>query len=965
MTKTEQYLQEFKNSSKAWFEQQDWLTTRFNFFNNFFSESFLDKAEWKDFQEMGDQLHCFNSMPLAKKKALGLPNRTIEQYRKAFNYIVRGQDPINKRLDVIKDTKSEYNLWNFGNAALSELIGYAIPEKFVFYNKRVIEALSFLSIDPGFSRGDSFGDQFLKYNNAIQPVLDEYEKIVGKRTTTTTCLELDQFFSWLYVTHIQPMKSQSDFILTLQKFIGQAQTDNLQKKGFLSSYQGLDLKVSFGVGNTAKVPWIAFLKTPNSVTNGIYPVYLYYKSENILILSYGLSETDTPKFTWPKNEEYETIKSWFQKNKNSEPERYGSSYIMSVYDLAEELDPEKVQEDLNSILNDYSKIDFGIVNTVSEAKNEYQSKRYWLIAPGEDASLWEEFYQKGIIGIGWDRVGDLSKFSTREEIKNELLRLYPEGSKSQNNNSLCLWQFSNEMKAGDIVITKRGTSEYIGYGIVTGDYYRDDTRVDKKNLRKVEWKKKGIWEETVHSIVLKTLTDITKYPEYVDRLKRLIGIEQAATVDTDKIEYYWLNANPKFWKIEDYQVGDEQSYTTHNENGNKRSRFEYFQKIKPGDLVLGYETTPTKKVLAIFEITKGAHIDDDDGKEKISFVIQKFLPTPVTYDILKSMPELENSEVMRNNQGSLFRLSKDEYHSILNKDLSIEIDISDYSIEDAEKDIFLSKEDLENIQNSLEYKRNVILQGPPGVGKTFMAKRLAYLSMEVKDNTKIEMIQFHQSYSYEDFMQGYRPKEDGGFKLENGVFYRFCKRAQSDPENKYFFIIDEINRGNLSKIFGELMLLIEADKRGQENAVSLTYSLSNDNRFYIPSNVYLIGTMNTADRSLAVVDYALRRRFAFLNILPTFNDKFKNELVNLGVDEGIIDQIIVKITSLNEEISNDQNLGKGFRIGHSYFCNVPKGSGDIDWYNAIIKHEIAPLIEEYWFDNDDKSNTEIQRLYLS
>jgi 5-methylcytosine-specific restriction protein B len=797
-----------------------------------------------------------------------------------------------------------------------------------------------------------------EFSNVGHLPISELQKIlISQKVKEVTTLEFAKTL-WQKFIH-------EDFFTSLENFLEQSKTDNLKKKGYPTNYRKLDLKVSFGVGNTARVPWIALLKEPNKVTDGIYPVYLYFKSQDILILSYGLSETEESKFYWPSADKYQTIGEWFKTNKEIEPERYGSSYVKAVYDLSEELDTEIIQRDLDQIIEEYQKIDFGLSINVSESNIEYQTKRYWLIAPGEGASLWDEFYEKGIIGVGWDNVGDLSKYSNREEIKNELLKVYPEGSKSQNNNSLCLWQFSNEMKLGDIVITKRGISDYIGYGVITSEYYRDEARPELKNLRNVEWKKKGLWEETVHQIVLKTLTDITKYPEYVDRLKRLIGIEQVATVDTNKIEYYWLNANPKFWKIEDFQIGDEQNYTTHNESGNKRSRFEYFQKIKPGDLILGYETTPTKKVLAIFEVTKGAHIDDDDGKEKITFIIQKFLPSPVSYETLKSMPELTNSEVMRNNQGSLFRLSKEEYHSILNKDLSIEIELNDYSIEDAQKDIFLSTEDLNSIQHSLEYKKNIILQGPPGVGKTYMAKRLAFLAMEVKDNSKIEMIQFHQSYSYEDFIQGFRPKEDGGFKLENGVFYRFCKRAQSDPENKYFFIIDEINRGNLSKIFGELMLLIESDKRGQENSVSLTYSSTNENKFYIPSNVYLIGTMNTADRSLAVVDYALRRRFAFININPTFNDKFRNELLNLGVDEGILDQIVVKIHLLNEEIGKDPNLGKGFRIGHSYFCNVPKGTGDIDWYNSIVKHELAPLIEEYWFDSDDKSKSEIQRLFIS
>ena len=279
------------------------------------------------------------------------------------------------------------------------------------------------------------------------------------------------------------------------------------------------------------------------------------------------------------------------------------------------------------------------------------------------------------------------------------------------------------------------------------------------------------------------------------------------------------------------------------------------------------------------------------------------------------------------------------------------------------KDLFFDDEQLNKILYALEYKKNIILQGPPGTGKTYIAKRLAYLAMGYKDNTKIEMVQFHQSYSYEDFIQGYRPSDDSTFKLTNGIFYMFCKKAQSDPQNKYFFIIDEINRGNLSKIFGELMLLIEHDKRGEEYSVKLTYSADNiTSNFCMPENVYIIGTMNTADRSLALVDYALRRRFSFINIMPAFNNKFKNFLIDNGIDEGLVDRILNKLDDLNKVIQKDPNLGKGFQIGHSYFCNIPEENIDDTWYDLIIEHEIIPLLEEYWFDNEDRVKNQADKL---
>jgi 5-methylcytosine-specific restriction protein B len=384
-----------------------------------------------------------------------------------------------------------------------------------------------------------------------------------------------------------------------------------------------------------------------------------------------------------------------------------------------------------------------------------------------------------------------------------------------------------------------------------------------------------------------------------------------------------------------------------NARGSKRKDYECFENTKPGDLVVGFETSPVNKAVGVFEITQRLHLDEDDGEEEISMLLQTVLPETYTHDKLKKI--ILSGDYSQLSTGSIHALEKEDYDRIIN--LEVSVDKKAYDLQQAVKEIFMGEQELVDILKNLIYKKNIILQGPPGTGKTFVAKRLAYLLMEEKDNSKIEMIQFHQSYAYEDFIQGYKPIGNGTFKLLNGVFYRFCKKAQADPGNKYFFIIDEINRGNLSKIFGELMLLIEADKRGPDNAVALTYDTANGRKFFIPSNLFVIGTMNTADRSLAVVDYALRRRFAFVNVNPSFERSFNNELLNNGIDEGIIQKIIERMRYLNRQILDDPSLGQGFQIGHSYFCNFRNGKGDEDWYQRIIKYEISPLLVEYWFDN--------------
>jgi 5-methylcytosine-specific restriction protein B len=283
-----------------------------------------------------------------------------------------------------------------------------------------------------------------------------------------------------------------------------------------------------------------------------------------------------------------------------------------------------------------------------------------------------------------------------------------------------------------------------------------------------------------------------------------------------------------------------------------------------------------------------------------------------------------------------------------------------FSIEDmVAAGVFLAEAELEMMVTRLKSKKNLIIQGAPGVGKTFLARMLAYALMEEKTNSRIQFVQFHQTYSYEDFVRGYRPMSDEGgkFGLQDSVFFKFCKQAETDPERDYVFIIDEINRGNLSQIFGELLMLIEADKRGPEHEIDLVYQRPNERRFFVPSNVYIVGLMNLADRSLAVVDYALRRRFAFVTLIPQYESTmFRAWILDRGMTSELVDLIVHRMGGLNQEIRDDGLLGENYQVGHSFFC--PKGSDfsglGRKWYDEIVHTEIIPLLKEYWFDNSKR-----------
>ncbi|GAA4002837.1 hypothetical protein GCM10022408_12890 [Hymenobacter fastidiosus] len=286
-----------------------------------------------------------------------------------------------------------------------------------------------------------------------------------------------------------------------------------------------------------------------------------------------------------------------------------------------------------------------------------------------------------------------------------------------------------------------------------------------------------------------------------------------------------------------------------------------------------------------------------------------------------------------------------------------------YSLARARQELFIPDQALDEARAALHRRRNLILQGPPGTGKTFLARRLAWLELGATDTARVELVQFHPSYSYEDFIQGFRPDAHGAFHLTDGVLPELCRKALNDPGQPYFLLIDEINRGNVSRIFGELLLLLEADKRGPAHAVRLPYAPAGAPRFFVPENLFVIGTMNTADRSLAPLDYALRRRFAFVRLEPEFGPALRQFLADKGVPEPVISRLTARLTELNQTIADDPELGPDFQVGHSYFCQPPSEPAAAQaWLTLILEQEIGPLLDEYWLDQPAKAAAQRQKL---
>lgn len=559
------------------------------------------------------------------------------------------------------------------------------------------------------------------------------------------------------------------------------------------------------------------------------------------------------------------------------------------------------RDDCNILTQDFM---YSIINYLDNNTN------YWLYAPGENASRWEEFYNEGIMALGWDNLGDLTKYGSKKEVVSALQEIHSTDS-SKKNDATANFDFANEMKIGDLVFVKKGRSTLLGYGIVTSDCIYDENRLEFKNYREVEWKKKGTWDAG-HNMVTKTLTDITAYDSpdtdydtYYNRLMAIINNESISGINNHQMDLalntilYGPPGTGKTFKLKE----------------------KYFQQFTLSETSLSKEQFIINLVsdltwwqtfaIALYQMGT-ASVDQllkhEIVKAKASLSKAKNI-RPIAWSRMQAhtVPYCPNVNVSDSSEPPLFYKEKDSQWRVV-------------------------KEDVEQLY-------------PEGI--EILEQIDNFRPSQDKMVKNYEFVTFHQSYGYEDFVEGIKPKlEDESTKLEyeitEGIFKKLCNRAEKDLDNNYAIFIDEINRGNVSAIFGELITLIEPDKRlgeSQELKVKLPYSKT---EFGVPPNLFIIGTMNTADRSVEALDTALRRRFVFEEVMPdpTLLSVIKFNGFNL---EEVLDTINKRIAAL---------LDRDHTIGHSYFIKL--NSGDTAGLLKVFQNNIIPLLQEYFFNDYQK-----------
>ena len=639
---------------------------------------------------------------------------------------------------------------------------------------------------------------------------------------------------------------------------------------------------------------------------------------------------------------------------------------------------------------------------------EEQERGYWLYVPGEGAGKWEEFRTAGIMALNWDRIGDPTSYPNEEAVIEALEAGYGDWGGRPTGAAGMIRDFTRTMRPGDVVYARRGPTEIIGRGVVRSEFRYDDARPAYRCVRDIEWTHVGSWplDRRVGAVSLQRVTENTSYnPAQLESLfrdrnasgastasARAQGVGDSNQAKKHDLQHWLYTPGEGAARWEEFRtagimalnwdrVGDLASfpdkeslldalYTHYGDWGGRPRKaadsvWDYIHAMKPGDIV--YVRRSFNEIVGRGVVRSDYRYDEDRSSFRavrdVEWTHVGSWPLEQRIGRLMLQRLTENTKYTPDQLNALIGIEDSHSPSSVDeRSGNNDLDEADehYTSADFLDEVFLRPEDLEQMLGLLRRKKNLILQGAPGTGKTFAAKRLAYALMSQADDSRVEVVQFHQSTAYEDVVVGLRPTAEGGFAAAEGVFARFCRRAAADPGRDYVFIIDEINRANISKAFGELLMLIEAEHRGEALRLPVSGELLS-----VPKRLHIIGMMNTADRGLALIDYALRRRFAFFEMWPALDHPgFLRHVEAVG--SARLEALVDVVRRLNQRIAEDEALGPGFQIGHSYLClpaagpENPAGS-DAD-VTSVVRYELEPLVREYWFDNPAAMDESIHEL---
>jgi MoxR-like ATPase len=588
-----------------------------------------------------------------------------------------------------------------------------------------------------------------------------------------------------------------------------------------------------------------------------------------------------------------------------------------------------------------------------------EKEQYWTYAPGEDASEWEELYKDGLMAIGWGFLGDLKQYRSKDQIRKKMEDHYKKKG-PHTNRTLACYEFLKKIKIGDVIFAKKGQKKVIGYGIVESDYFFDTNRKKYQHVRKVHWETKGEWDVGDDKIALKTLTNITKYKNFVERLKVLVNFDKKESAN-----YWWLIANPQIWKFYDYDVGQHQIYTNRNEKGNKSRIFEHFKKVKPDDLIFCYSATPDKELVGKSKVTRALH-QTEEGEGFEFEIIEKFDKT-ISWSEIQETNKLKSSEpILHNNQGSLFKLNKEEFEVIQKmvadkndsiqkkriwEEFKISLAVTNFGNKFEIKSLhFENKDQIENkITNALNTGKHIILIGPPGTGKSKLAKEICEFHC---GKNRYIMSTATSDWSTFETIGGYRPDSEGELHFNTGIFLKCFQNKNGIPQN-FWLIIDEINRADIDKAFGSLFSSLTGDNVSlpfdiEGKQIDLIGDPHNEtkitkNNFIIHPHWRIIATMNTFDKtSLYEMSYAFMRRFAFIPIdVPT---KINSELIEKFIDKWGYEKdenICADLSEIWKIINSKRKIGPAI-IEDLY--NYSKTGTESDYSSGIIMY-VLPQFE--------------------